>query len=116
VQLPQLTHIEGKLLSTWRAFRFTVVCRANASEALRSNVVAFPSATPDALLAVLCPPERIAECIQVVFIAATSSRAQIRALAAKTPALHVRGKVLVQWVRVRVRVREGACCLDCLLA
>ncbi len=99
VQLPQLTHIEGKLLSTWRAFRFTVVCRANASEALRSNVVAFPSAPPDALLAVLCPPERIAECIQVVFIAATSSRAQIRALAAKTPALHVRGKVLVQWAR-----------------
>ncbi len=34
-----------------------------------------------------------------MFIAATSSRAQIRALAAKTPALHMRGKVLVQWAR-----------------
>lgn len=60
--LPHLTHIESKLLSTWRAFRFTVVCKADGtgkgmSQALRSDVVAFPAPSDDALLYYTVPPK-----------------------------------------------------------
>lgn len=48
---------------------------------------------------ILCPPSRIPECIQVVFIASTSTKEQLRALAARMPALHVRGKVIVRWAK-----------------
>ncbi|KXZ41220.1 hypothetical protein GPECTOR_641g751 [Gonium pectorale] len=106
-ELEQLTAVEERLLAIWRPLRQVVVCRppsASAAEEahvkLRAHVVAFKAPTLQQLASVFpCHPDQVPDLISVVFVSPAQTPAEVAALARRTPALHVRGKVVARWAR-----------------
>lgn len=72
----------------------------------RAHVVAFPNVSAASVRdEMLRHPDLLAEDIQVVFLTLTSSKADIQALAAQTPSIHVRGPVVLAWARHLCQVK-----------
>ncbi|KXZ41585.1 hypothetical protein GPECTOR_378g174 [Gonium pectorale] len=67
---------------------------------LRAHVVAFKAPTPQQLASVFpCHPDQVPDLISVVFVSPAQTPAEVAALAHRTPAMHVRGKVVARWAR-----------------
>lgn len=121
VQLQPLTMIEEKLVALNRVHRLCFIMKpatwswgADATTRQlchRAHVIAFPNASVDKLLT--CLPPRLStlpEMIQVVFLTMVSTdddvalAAAVRKMAGRSPALRVRGALIVKWAKHLRRV------------
>lgn len=72
----------------------------------RAHVIAFPNvAIGEVRDEMLRHPDMLAEDLQVVFLSLTTPEQDIKAIAANTPSLHIRGPLVLKWAKHLCEVR-----------
>jgi len=111
---PQLTMIEEKLLSQYRSSRIVMIMKPPAvfrpldtyQIGHRGHVIAFPNVPVKETRRVLLPAlDSLPEHIKVVFLTKASPE-EMNNMCKNAPALHVRGKVVLQWADHLMKVRH----------
>lgn len=106
-RLVPLTWIEELIVAPWRAFRCMIALKGPSDarpnfaiqQGLRGHVTAFPNPDPRRMATAFPPnPREIAKHVQVVLLTPAASEEEARKQARRVKPLHVRGRVVRDWV------------------
>jgi hypothetical protein len=111
-QLLPLTMLEANLLASHRVMRLCYIIRPWGNEDTvqkqqRGHVIAFPNNSVNELVSLFpLPIDKIPEVMQCIFLTLTSNKEELKKVASKAKALHVRGRQIKLWALHLCKVRE----------